>query len=145
MPNPTVWAVTAPDGNLLDVGRSAFDAVRRAWQTGLNDAVLKRLGEMVADNHGASAIEHAGYRVAPMALVTPEALAVVEGVGRMVTHWDETQATAKLGTDQKWATRCTAAYREYEEARAQTFDAYRAATAAPGAGARDTTTTGDHA
>lgn len=97
MREPTVWAVTDPQGRVLKVAVSRlvpgamglgefdvgpFDALSNVP---LPLAVRDTLAHMIldSDRYGTTnpsepkPYEHAGYRIAPRALVTPEALAVV--------------------------------------------------------------------
>lgn len=74
----TVWAVTDPQGQRIGVGIDRAGALLQATRHPHSFAVTE-LADAVANDDGvARAYEHAGYRVAPMALLAPEALAVVE-------------------------------------------------------------------
>lgn len=95
MPNPTVWAVTDPQGRVVDTAAArplvrngityddaAHAAIDRSMTRCLNDSAaldaLTGLRRCIEREPEGSHYDHAGYRVAPMALLAPEALAVVE-------------------------------------------------------------------
>lgn len=76
MREPTVWAVTDPQGRGVAIAADAGDAIYRAERTGeVPGSVMQDLWRVFENGTRRDAFTHAGYRVAPMALVTPEALA----------------------------------------------------------------------
>lgn len=100
MPNPTVWAVTDPQGRVVDTAAArplvrngityddaAHAAIDRSMTRCLNDSAaldaLTGLRRCIEREPEGSHYDHAGYRVAPMALLAPEALAVVEAAVRI--------------------------------------------------------------
>lgn len=119
MPEPTVWAVTDPQGRVVGVGLTEYFA----W----SDALM--CADALATE--SESLQRLGYRVAPKALVTPEALAVVACAEAMRDN------RARQRSDETAEERAAlfAEADRLDREMAKLVDAYRAATARDAGGA----------